>query len=111
MTTIAILGPEHSQSWQAAAQFAPAAAIRAYPHVRDLLAAFDAHLADYAILPVYNTREGEKKQSFRLFGQNLTRYHPNGKRGFIGRQRRSRTVKNPSARGLLMCNRQLVATA
>ena len=52
VTTIAILGPEHSQSWQAAAQFAPAAAIRAYPHVRDLLAAFDAHLADYAILPV-----------------------------------------------------------
>ena len=67
MTTIAILGPEHSQSWQAAAQFDPGAAIRAYPHVRDLLAAFDAHLADYAILPVYNTREGEKKQSFRLF--------------------------------------------
>ena len=72
MTTIAILGPEHSQSWQAAAQFDPGAAIRAYPHVRDLLAAFDAHLADYAILPVYNTREGEKKQSFRLFDQIRT---------------------------------------
>ena len=72
MTTIAILGPEHSQSWQAAAQFDPGAAIRAYPHVRDLLAAFDAHRTDYAILPVYNTREGEKKQSFRLFDQIRT---------------------------------------
>lgn len=72
MTTIAILGPEHSQSWQAAAQFDPGAEIHAYPHVRDLLDAFDAHRADYAILPVYNTREGEKKQSFRLFDQIRT---------------------------------------
>lgn len=69
MTIIAILGPEHSQSWQAAAQFFSDAEIRTYPHVSSLLDAFDAHQADYAILPVYNTREGEKKQYFRLFDQ------------------------------------------
>ena len=72
MTTIAVLGPEQSQSWQAAVHYDKTATIRAYTHVRALLEAFDAREADLAILPVYNTREGEKKQSFRLFDQIKT---------------------------------------
>jgi chorismate mutase / prephenate dehydratase len=43
MKTIATLGPEQSQSWQAAVHYDGNAAIRTYPHVGALLAAFDAH--------------------------------------------------------------------
>lgn len=74
MKTIATLGPEQSQSWQAAVQYDGEAEIRLYPHVRALLDAFAAREADYAILPVYNTREGEKKQYFRFFDQIKTGY-------------------------------------
>ena len=69
MKTIATLGPEHSQSWQAAVQYDNEAEIRLYPHVRALLDAFAAREVEYAVLPVYNTREGEKKQYFRFFDQ------------------------------------------
>ncbi|MBM9535725.1 prephenate dehydratase domain-containing protein [Desulfobulbus alkaliphilus] len=72
MKTIATLGPEQSQSWQAAIHYDNTAAIQTYPHVGALLTAFDAHEADYAVLPVYNTREGEKKQYFRFFDQIKT---------------------------------------
>ena len=72
MTTIAILGPEQSHSWQAAVHYDHTATIRMYPHVQGLLDAFDAHEADLAILPVYNTREGEKKQYFRFFDRIKT---------------------------------------
>ena len=74
MKTIATLGPEQSQSWQAAMQYDGEAEIQLYPHVKALLDAFTAQAADYAILPVYNTREGEKKQSFRFFDQIKTGY-------------------------------------
>jgi prephenate dehydratase/prephenate dehydrogenase len=74
MTTIAILGPEHSQSRQAAAQYDNQAEIRLYPHVKALLDAFAAGVTDYAVLPVYNTREGEKKQYFRFFDQITAGY-------------------------------------
>jgi prephenate dehydratase/prephenate dehydrogenase len=69
MKTIATLGPEQSQSWQAAVQYDSEAEIRLYPHVKALLDAFAAREVEYAILPVYNTREGEKKQYFRFFDQ------------------------------------------
>jgi prephenate dehydratase/prephenate dehydrogenase len=69
MKTIATLGPEHSQSWQAAVLFDKEAEIQLYPHFRALLEAFAAGEAEYAVLPVYNTREGEKKQYFRFFDQ------------------------------------------
>ncbi len=74
MKTIATLGPEQSQSWQAAVQYDNDAEIRVYPHVKALLDAFAAHETDYAVLPVYNTREGEKKQYFRFFDQIKTGY-------------------------------------
>ena len=69
MKTIATLGPEQSLSWQAARHYLSDAEIRLYPHVKALLAAFTAGETDFAILPVYNTREGEKKQYFRFFDQ------------------------------------------
>ncbi len=62
MKTIATLSPEYSPSWQAATIFDSTAEIRLFPHVKALLDAFAAAEVDYAILPVYNTREGEKKQ-------------------------------------------------
>jgi prephenate dehydrogenase/prephenate dehydratase len=74
MKTIATLGPEHSQSWQAAVQYDGEAEIRLYPHVKALLDAFAAQEAEYAVLPVYNTREGEKKQYFRFFDQIKSGY-------------------------------------
>ncbi len=74
MKTIATLGPEHSPSWQAANLFDSTAEIRLFPHVKALLDAFAATEVDYAILPVYNTREGEKKQYFRFFDQVSSGY-------------------------------------
>lgn len=74
MKTIATLGPEHSPSWQAANLFDSTAEIRLFPHVKALLDAFAATEVDYAILPVYNTREGEKKQYFRFFDQVASGY-------------------------------------
>ncbi|MDR2550577.1 MAG: prephenate dehydrogenase/arogenate dehydrogenase family protein [Desulfobulbus sp.] len=74
MKSIATLGPEHSQSWQAAVQYDNKAEIRLYPHVKALLDAFAAHEVEYAVLPVYNTREGEKKQYFRFFDQIKSGY-------------------------------------
>lgn len=74
MKTIATLGPEYSQSWQAAVLFDNEAEIRLYPHVKALLDAFVNGEAEFAILPVYNTREGEKKQYFRFFDQVRSGY-------------------------------------
>ncbi|ADW18324.1 prephenate dehydratase [Desulfobulbus propionicus DSM 2032] len=74
MKTIATLGPEHSPSWQAAVQYDGEAEIRPYPHVKALLDAFAARETEYAVLPVYNTREGEKKQYFRFFDQIKSGY-------------------------------------
>ncbi len=74
MKTIATLGPEQSQSWLAAMQYQSNAEIRTYPHVKALLEAFTSGAVDYAILPVYNTREGEKKQYFRFFDQIKSGY-------------------------------------
>ncbi len=69
MNTIATLGPDKSHAWQAAAQYAPDADIKIYPHISGVLEAFSAGETELAILPVYNTREGENKEYFRLLGQ------------------------------------------
>nr|WP_320009745.1 prephenate dehydratase domain-containing protein [uncultured Desulfobulbus sp.] len=74
MKTIATLGPEYSQSWQAAILFDKEAQICLYPHIKALLTAFIHGETDYAVLPVYNTREGEKKQYFRFFDQVRSGY-------------------------------------
>jgi prephenate dehydratase/prephenate dehydrogenase len=67
MITVATLGPKQSHAWLAASRYATAAAVDLYPHTQALLAAFVEGQADMVIVPVYNTREGENKQYFRLF--------------------------------------------
>lgn len=67
MITLATLGPVNSHSWQAAIQYAPKARIKTYPHTGALIDAFSRGEVQLAIVPIYNTREGENKEYFRLF--------------------------------------------
>ncbi len=67
MITLATLGPVNSHSWQAAVQYAPDARIKTYPHTSALIKAFSGKEVELAIVPIYNTREGENKEYFRLF--------------------------------------------
>ena len=66
MTTIATLGPAGSYSWQAASRYAPDAEIKLFPSITAVLTAFENRETSHAIIPVYNTREGEIKQYFRM---------------------------------------------
>ena len=67
MITVATLGPKKSHAWLAASRYATGATVNLYPHTRALLDAFVEGQANLVIVPVYNTREGENKQYFRLF--------------------------------------------
>ncbi len=67
MITLGTLGPVHSHTWQAATQYAPKAHIQTYPHTGSLIEAFSRGDVELAIVPIYNTREGENKEYFRLF--------------------------------------------
>lgn len=67
MLTVATLGPKKSHAWLAASRYATGADIDLYPHTKALLEAFVGGKAQLVIVPVYNTREGENKQYFRLF--------------------------------------------
>ena len=69
MITIATQGPSGSDSHQAALQYNPDARLLLYTRIADILDAFLREEADYALVPVYNTREGEIKESFRLVSQ------------------------------------------
>ncbi len=66
MSSIATLGPAGSDSCQAARQYAPAAELLFFNRIADVLAAFMEGKAELALFPVYNTREGEVKDYFRL---------------------------------------------
>ena len=66
MTTIATLGPEGSDSHHAALQYAPESELIFCNHISEVLLKFSKKRADYALIPVYNTREGEVKEYFRL---------------------------------------------
>jgi prephenate dehydratase/prephenate dehydrogenase len=66
MKTIATLGPEGSSSWQAAKQFAPDAEIMLFPNTPAVIKAFSEKQAELALIPVYNTREGESIEYFRI---------------------------------------------
>ncbi len=61
MVTIATVGPQDSQAWQASQQFLPHADISLYPRITDVLSSFEQKKADFAVIPIYNTREGEIK--------------------------------------------------
>lgn len=69
MFSIATQGPIGSDSYQAARQYAPDAQVLLFNRISDILGAFLRDEADYALVPVYNTREGEIKESFRLVTQ------------------------------------------
>ncbi len=74
MITIATLGPENSHSWQAAVEYAPNARIITCPHTSSLIDAFSRGEVELAIVPIYNTREGENKEYFRLFDKIRSGY-------------------------------------
>jgi chorismate mutase / prephenate dehydratase len=69
MTIIATLGPRGCDSYQAARQYLPDAEILFFNRVPDILHAFTEGRTDLALLPVYNTREGEIKEYFRIMEQ------------------------------------------
>jgi len=69
MVCIATLGPKGSDGFQAALQYAPEATIQLYHRIPEIVEAFRSSVVDYAIIPVYNTREGEVKEYFRLVSQ------------------------------------------
>ena len=66
MTIIATLGPVGCDSYQAARQYLPDAEVLLFNRAADILHAFIEGRADLAVLPFYNTREGEIKEYFRL---------------------------------------------
>ena len=66
MMSIATLGPVGSDSYQAASLYSPGAELLLFQRIADVLTAFIEGKVQHAIIPVYNTREGEVKDYFRL---------------------------------------------
>ncbi len=69
MLTIATLGPEGSDSHQAASDYSPTAKLIYFNRITDALNTFTSGNADLAIVPVYNTREGEVKEYFKMMAR------------------------------------------
>jgi len=69
MIRIATLGPEGSDECQAARHYAPDAHLHLFHRIPDVIKAFTSDASDLAIIPMYNTREGEIKEYFRLMEQ------------------------------------------
>lgn len=59
MAHIATIGPQGSQSWQAARRYLPQAEITLFPSASEVLRTFAEGRAGFAIIPIYNTREGQ----------------------------------------------------
>lgn len=74
ISSIATLGPKGSHAWQAAQQYNADAEIKLYPNIGAVFAAFEQKEADCAVVPVYNTREGENKEFSRLVEKNTKGY-------------------------------------
>jgi len=74
MISIATLGPVGSDSFLAAKQYDQEAKTICFNSLFELVAAFQAGKTDLALIPVYNTREGEIKEYFRLLVE-LEQYH------------------------------------
>ncbi len=64
-STIATLGPVGSDCQLAARQYRPEAELLLFNRLSETLAAFTSGRAEMALIPVYNTREGEVKEYFR----------------------------------------------
>lgn len=69
MSSIATLGPVGSDSYQAARQFSPTSKLLLFNRIPEALAELSTGRAEYALIPVYNTREGEVKEYFRLMAK------------------------------------------
>jgi prephenate dehydratase/prephenate dehydrogenase len=66
MISIATLGPQGSDGYRAARQYVPDAKLTLYNRIPDIINAFLKEEVDFALVPIYNTREGEIKEYFRL---------------------------------------------
>ncbi|MCP3891303.1 MAG: prephenate dehydrogenase/arogenate dehydrogenase family protein [Desulfobulbaceae bacterium] len=66
MSPIVTLGPIGSDSYQASRQYAPKTTPLLFNRIAAVLKAFTDGKAERALIPVYNTREGEIKEYFRL---------------------------------------------
>jgi chorismate mutase / prephenate dehydratase len=66
MKSLATLGPVASDSYRAARRYLPEGEIVLFSRIADVVAAYIEGHVDLAIIPVYNTREGEVKEYFRL---------------------------------------------
>ena len=66
MSSIATIGPVGSDCYQAACQYDQDAELLLFRKLSDTIGAFSRGEVDYALIPVYNTREGEVKEYFRL---------------------------------------------
>ncbi len=69
MPSIATLGPVGSDSYRAAQQYAPNAEFVLFNRIADIFNAYRTGKVQYALVPVYNTREGEVKDYFRLIAK------------------------------------------
>lgn len=69
MARIATLGPKGSDGYHAVLQYAPEAEIVLHNRISKVFEAFSAGTVDSVVVPVYNTREGEVKEYFRLVSQ------------------------------------------
>ncbi len=61
MATIATIGPQGSHSWTAARRYLPEARVIVRPGADEVIAAFARGEADFAVIPIYNTRAGQLK--------------------------------------------------
>jgi len=66
MISIATLGPQGSDGYRAARQYSADAKLLLYNRIPDIINAFLKEEVDFAFVPIYNTREGEIKEYFRL---------------------------------------------
>lgn len=66
MTSIATLGPRGSDACQAVLQYDANAQLALFNHIDDIVDSVASDQSDLALIPVYNTREGEIKEYFRV---------------------------------------------
>lgn len=66
MKSLATLGPVASDSYRAARRYLPEGEIVLFSRIADVVASYLEGGVDLALIPVYNTREGEVKEYFRL---------------------------------------------
>ena len=66
MKKIATLGPEGSDSFQAVKHYSDNLEILLFNQISEIMESFRSGQSELAFIPVYNTREGEVKEYFRM---------------------------------------------